>query len=65
MTVSIIENHIVVDIMYEYNIPIKDCDTPEKILNWARQLAEKTWMTKDAMRDFLEIACKNAGIKRY
>ena len=64
MSVSIIEDHIVVNIEYEYNIPIKDCNTPEKILSWARQLAEKTWMTNDAMREFLETSCNQAGIKR-
>lgn len=64
MTVSIKEDHIVVDVEYEYNIPIRDCDTAEKIINWARQLADKTWMTNDAMRDFLDIACDLAEIKR-
>jgi hypothetical protein len=64
MPVSIIEDHIVVNIEYEYNIPIKECNTPEKILGWARQLSEKNWMTNNAMREFLEIACKLADIKR-
>lgn len=64
MLASIIEDHIVVNVEFEYNIPLKDCDTAEKILGWARHLSEKTWMTNDAMRDFLEISCGNAGIKR-
>lgn len=65
MSVSIIDNHIVVNGGFDYDIQIKECSTPEDILNKARQLAEKTWMTPELMREFLEVACNNAGINRY
>lgn len=65
MSVSIVDDHIVVNGGFEYNIPLKTCGTPEEILNWARQLAEKTWITPELMRKFLEVACMRAGINRY
>ena len=67
MNVSIIEDHFVIDIgnIPPYSIPINACNTPETILNWARHLAEKTWMTNEAMGEFLEKACKTANITRF
>lgn len=65
MTVSIIEGHIVVNGGFEYNIPLKSCSTAEEILNWTRQLLEKTWITPALLREFVETACKEAGINRY
>lgn len=64
MSVSIVDDHIVVNGGFEYNIPLKTCGTPEEILNWARQLAEKTWITPELMRKFLEVACVESGIER-
>lgn len=55
---------IVINVNYEYNIEISRCDTAEKLLGWVHHLTEKTWMTNEAMRSFIEIACKESGIER-
>lgn len=65
MSVLIIEDHIVVSGAGECSIPIKTCGTPEEILNWARHLAEKSWVDQELMRKYLELACTQAGIDRY
>lgn len=53
---------IVVNVEYEYEIPIADCKSHERILHWAWHLTEKTWMTTDVLRRFIEVAAHNAGI---
>jgi len=61
--VSIKEGHIVINVEFEYNIALSRCDTAEKLLYWIWHLTEKTWMTNDVMRRFIEIACRENGIK--
>jgi len=39
-----------------YEIGLDMLDTPQNILNWACHLSEKTWMRKDLLRYFMEIA---------
>lgn len=51
------DDHIILNVSYEYNILKADCDTPEKLLSWVYHLTEKTWMTTEAMRRFIEVAC--------
>ena len=53
---------IIVNVEYEYEIPIADCKSYERILHWAWHLTEKTWMTTDILRRFIEVAAHNAGI---
>ena len=60
--VSVKEGHIVVNVHYEYNIPLTTCNTYEKILSWAFQLTEKTWMSTDIVRRFIVVACNESGL---
>lgn len=53
---------IIVNVEYEYEVPIADCKSHERILHWAWHLTEKTWMTTDVLRKFIEVAAHNAGI---
>ncbi len=57
------DDNIVINVEYEYNISKSSCDTPEKLLHWIWHLTEKTWMTNEVMRRFIEIACKEYSIK--
>lgn len=61
--VYVIENHIVIKVGDEYNIAINRCDTAEKLLHWVWHLCEKTWMTPEILRYFIEVASKQSGIK--
>lgn len=58
------DGHIVINISYEYNIPLSGCDTPERILHWVWHLTEKTWMTQEVSRRFIELACHENGLPR-
>lgn len=60
--VYIKDDDIIVNVAYEYEIPIADCKSYERILHWAWHLTEKTWMTNDVLRRFIEVAAHNAGI---
>ncbi len=55
--VSVQDEHIVINVCYEYNIALSGCDTAEKLLHWVWRLTEKTWMTNDVMRRFIAVAC--------
>lgn len=55
--VQIIEGHIVINVAYEYNIPLNSCSTHQQILHWVWHLTEKTWMTQKVTRRFIEVAC--------
>ncbi|QDO82405.1 hypothetical protein FM037_03045 [Shewanella psychropiezotolerans] len=61
--VFIEDGHIVINVCYEYNIPISDCNTPERIRSWVKQLSEKTWMTNKVMEQFIQIACDQSNVK--
>ena len=61
--VSVKEDHIVINVSYEYNIALSRCDTAEKLLHWVWHLTEKTWMTNDVMRRFIEVASRENKIK--
>ena len=54
---------IVLDYVYPYYISLDRCDTPEKILGWCEQLSHKTWITKDRLLWFMQIAFKQIGIE--
>ena len=60
--VSVKEDHIVINVSYEYNIALSRCDTAAKLLHWVWHLTEKTWMTNDVMRRFIEVACRENNI---
>lgn len=61
--VYIQNKHIIINVTHEYNIGLNRCDTAEKLLHWIWHLTEKSWMTKDTMREFIEVACQESNIK--
>lgn len=56
------EGHVVINVHYEYNIACDRCDTPEKILAWCVHLCEKTWMTPEVIRRFVQVAYNANGL---
>ncbi|MBH2651818.1 hypothetical protein I5P77_00015 [Serratia ureilytica] len=61
--VKVVDDYIVINVSYEYNIPLISCQTAEGVLDWVWHLTEKTWMTNEVMRRFIEIACGATGVK--
>ncbi len=57
------DDHIVINVHYEYNIALARCDTLEKILGWTDHLLEKTWMTPEVLRRFIRLAAKEHGLE--
>ena len=42
-----IENdHIVINVNYEYSVSLERCSTPEAILGWVVQLSHKEWINR-------------------
>lgn len=62
--VYIKDGFIVIHVVNEYPIALSRCNTPEKLLHWVWHLTEKTWMTNDVLRRFIELACDENAIKR-
>lgn len=60
--VYIKEDHIVINVMYEYDIPIERCNTPDKLLAWMVHLCEKTWMNTAVLERFAQVAAQKSGI---
>ncbi|ASD87222.1 hypothetical protein EXB91_24800 [Salmonella enterica subsp. enterica serovar Florida] len=58
------DTHITINIpgVWAYDISRLSCQTAEQVLGWASHLAEKQWMTMEALRRFIIIASHNAGI---
>jgi hypothetical protein len=48
-----------------YEIELSRIDTPEKILIWSCHLCEKTWMRRDLMRRFIEVASEQIGFDPF
>ncbi|MEM1145199.1 MAG: hypothetical protein AAGI88_21685 [Pseudomonadota bacterium] len=63
--VYIADDHIVINVSYEYNIALSRCDTPEKLLHWVWHLTEKSWMTNEVMRRFIDVACRENKIEMH
>ena len=63
-TVYVKEEHIVINVSYEYNIALSRCDSHEKILGWVIHLCEKKWMTSDVMRAFVHTAISAHSLER-
>lgn len=59
------DTHITINIPGEwsYDISRLSCQTAEQVLEWVSHLAEKQWMTMEALRRFIVIASHNAGIE--
>lgn len=54
-TVYIEDDHYVINVKYEYNIPRANCSTQEQLLGWVAHLTEKNWMSIDVMRYFMQV----------
>lgn len=61
--VFVADGHIVINVSYEYNIALNRCDSAEKLLHWIWHLTEKTWMTNEVMRRFIELACRENNVE--
>ena len=48
-----------------YTITYERCDTSEKVLSWVVHLADKTWVTKDLIQEFIVSATKRIGFDVY
>ena len=55
-------DHIVINVNHEYLIPKAQADEPAKILGWVMHLADKTWVTKELLQRFIEVASKEIGL---
>lgn len=62
--VSVKEGHIVINVTYEYNIPLETCQSYKNILSWVLHLTEKTWITTEVLERFILVACLEAGLER-
>jgi len=56
-------DRIVIDVEYEYAIPISVCDTAPRLLGWIQQLLEKTWITTEVLNRFIHIAAQQSKIE--
>ncbi|MFH1748198.1 MAG: hypothetical protein ABIG44_14280 [Planctomycetota bacterium] len=54
-----------INVDYEYNIALDQCDTPAKILSWMVHLADKTWMDLDIMQRFIVLAAEQCGVNPH
>lgn len=61
--IYVVDEHIVINVVSEYNIPLISCSTPQGILRLVHHLTEKTWMTTELIRRFIEVACKHSNIE--
>lgn len=50
---------------YDYLIDACTIDTPEKVLGWVVQLADKTWMDAAKLRAFVQVAAPFCGKKGW
>lgn len=54
-------DYIVIKDPVEYEIPLSDCSTPEKILRWVKHLSEKQWVTNSLLHRFIVVAQRHSG----
>ncbi|MCH7701238.1 MAG: hypothetical protein IID37_06090 [Planctomycetes bacterium] len=53
---------VVINVDYEYPIPLAGCCTAKDILSRVSHLCEKTWMTPDVIRGFIHVAARENGV---
>jgi hypothetical protein len=58
--VTIDSTHIIIQIPgdhldSEYEISLEACKSAEQLVGWIFQLSEKSWVTKDLLRRFIEV----------
>lgn len=56
-------DYIIINIAYEYPVELRRCSTPESILGLVAHLAGKTWMTRDVLGEFVNLAAAHHNIK--
>lgn len=61
--VYIADDHVVINVVYEYNIPLNRCDTIPKILGWVDHLCEKTWINPEVLRRFIRLAAQQHSLE--
>lgn len=61
--VYIADDQYVINVKYEYNIPRSKCSTKEELLDWVAHLTEKTWMTVEVMRYFMQVVSADRELK--
>jgi hypothetical protein len=44
--------------MYDYEVDLDRIKTPANLMNWVAHLAEKTWMSNDAIRRFIVLGVR-------
>lgn len=49
-------DRIIVNVAYEYSIPLNECETSEQILDYVYQLADKNWITVPVLQRFIALA---------
>lgn len=60
--VSIKDDHIVINVAYEYNIPLSGCADLPSLMGWVLHLCEKTWMTLEVLERFILVASRHHGL---
>jgi hypothetical protein len=55
-------DHIIINAGFEYPIALNRCDTTEKRLSWSFHLTEKTWMTTEVLRRFIDLVVMTNNI---
>jgi hypothetical protein len=48
-------------LMYDYEVDLDRIKTPANLLNWVAHLAEKTWMSNDVIRRFIQAVAEIKG----
>lgn len=60
--VKIVDDYIVINVAYAYNIHLHTCRTAEDVLKWVLHLSDKTWITTEVIKRFIFIASREANL---
>jgi hypothetical protein len=55
--------HVVINVVYDYAVPLDEVSTSDKILWWLVHLCEKTWITPSVLRRFAHLCANHHGLK--
>lgn len=61
--VKIVDDYIVINVSYEYNINLETINNAQDVLGWVFHLTEKTWMNTEVLHRFIQVACGAKGIQ--
>lgn len=56
------EDEIIINLSYEYPIPLSECTDANRILAWVDHLCGKSWMTVEAIEAFIAHAARHHNI---